>query len=261
MPRIRRRVVCTLGETIDTLVPTRRFSKVDLPTFGAPRMAMKPQRVGLDGFSVMPLRSELRRASSCSAAACSAARLEPPVASPKRDRRARPRSRTWARARAGGPGHAVLGQAEPAALRPLLQGGLGVTRRADHGFQARLDAAAHDGGRRLPAAVEVDGAHQPRGHPPGFPGRSRPPASSSLRATSSQAPRPSSRAASASAGSPPARTGGTSGCLPTRPDNGGRDRHATDLPGTPAARWCAAAAPSTGSRCHGSAPRATDAAP
>ena len=44
MPMMRRRVVCTLGETIDTLVPTSLFSRVDLPTLGAPRRATKPAR-------------------------------------------------------------------------------------------------------------------------------------------------------------------------------------------------------------------------
>ncbi|MNW14340.1 hypothetical protein D3C71_2125430 [compost metagenome] len=47
MPRTRVRVVCTLELTIDTLEPTIAFSKVDLPAFGAPTRATKPQR----GFS------------------------------------------------------------------------------------------------------------------------------------------------------------------------------------------------------------------
>ena len=86
MPRIRRRVVCTLGETMDTLVPTRRFSRVDLPTFGAPRMAMKPQRVGWAAALGSTAGSGIGRsvpsssASSAAAAACSAARLEAAVA-------------------------------------------------------------------------------------------------------------------------------------------------------------------------------------
>jgi hypothetical protein len=43
-PKMRMRVVCTFGETMEILAPTRMFSRVDLPTLGAPRMAMKPQR-------------------------------------------------------------------------------------------------------------------------------------------------------------------------------------------------------------------------
>src|SRR4051794_5307354 len=46
IPITRRRVVWTLGETIETLVPTSWLSRVDLPTFGAPMMATKPARVG-----------------------------------------------------------------------------------------------------------------------------------------------------------------------------------------------------------------------
>src|SRR6266852_300111 len=43
-PRIRVRVVCGLGLTIASLAPTRAFSNVDLPTFGRPIKATKPQR-------------------------------------------------------------------------------------------------------------------------------------------------------------------------------------------------------------------------
>ena len=35
-PSTRRRVVCTFGETMETLAPTSRFSSVDLPALGAP---------------------------------------------------------------------------------------------------------------------------------------------------------------------------------------------------------------------------------
>jgi hypothetical protein len=44
MPRTGTRVVCTLCETIDTLAPTSALTSVDLPAFGAPMTAMKPQR-------------------------------------------------------------------------------------------------------------------------------------------------------------------------------------------------------------------------
>ena len=33
---VRSRVVCTLGDTIETLRPTNRFINVDLPTLGSP---------------------------------------------------------------------------------------------------------------------------------------------------------------------------------------------------------------------------------
>src|ERR1700752_2004449 len=45
MPRISARVVCTLRETMVTLEPTRALTSVDLPTWGAPIRATKPQRV------------------------------------------------------------------------------------------------------------------------------------------------------------------------------------------------------------------------
>src|SRR3954465_2376701 len=47
MPRTSVRVVCTLGETIATLLPTSALVSVDLPALGAPIRATKPQRVWL----------------------------------------------------------------------------------------------------------------------------------------------------------------------------------------------------------------------
>src|SRR5262245_643624 len=45
MPRRSVRVVCTLCETMATLLPTRALISVDLPTLGAPISATKPQRL------------------------------------------------------------------------------------------------------------------------------------------------------------------------------------------------------------------------
>src|SRR5262252_6708948 len=44
MPRSNARVVCTLWDTIATLVPTSALISVDLPTLGAPISAINPQR-------------------------------------------------------------------------------------------------------------------------------------------------------------------------------------------------------------------------
>src|SRR6516164_3333154 len=44
MPRMIARVVCTLGLTIVTLLPTSALTSVDLPTLGAPMIATNPQR-------------------------------------------------------------------------------------------------------------------------------------------------------------------------------------------------------------------------
>ncbi len=43
-PRIARRVVCGLSETIATFSPTIALTSVDLPTFGRPASATKPER-------------------------------------------------------------------------------------------------------------------------------------------------------------------------------------------------------------------------
>src|SRR5690625_6859076 len=47
---MRWRVVCTLGDTMLTFPPTKVLSRVDLPTFGLPAKAMKPQHVSGSGF-------------------------------------------------------------------------------------------------------------------------------------------------------------------------------------------------------------------
>ena len=44
-PRIARRVVCGLSETIATFWPTSALTSVDLPTLGRPASATKPERV------------------------------------------------------------------------------------------------------------------------------------------------------------------------------------------------------------------------
>jgi hypothetical protein len=40
---MRCRVVCALRETIEILLPIKAFVSVDLPTFGRPTTAIKPQ--------------------------------------------------------------------------------------------------------------------------------------------------------------------------------------------------------------------------
>ncbi len=44
MPVIRWRVVCAFFDVMLSFAPTRRFSSVDLPTFGRPTIATRPQR-------------------------------------------------------------------------------------------------------------------------------------------------------------------------------------------------------------------------
>src|SRR5579863_1106626 len=45
MPRMRLRVVCTFGVTMEIFAPTRALIRVDLPTFGAPISATTPHEV------------------------------------------------------------------------------------------------------------------------------------------------------------------------------------------------------------------------
>src|SRR5215217_7812288 len=52
-PRTWLRVVCALCVTMETLVPTRALSSVDLPALGAPTRAMKPQAVSMGSMSVI----------------------------------------------------------------------------------------------------------------------------------------------------------------------------------------------------------------
>src|SRR5262245_23751784 len=49
MPRSKARVVCTLCDTMATLLPTSALISVDLPTLGAPISAMNPHRVSSGG--------------------------------------------------------------------------------------------------------------------------------------------------------------------------------------------------------------------
>ena len=132
------------GETIETLAPTSRFSSVDLPALGAPISATKPQRV-----AVRPgLRHERSSDIRLAAAACSAARLDLPLAccralagDPDLDREGR------IVRRAGRFHHLIDGQRQAGRLGPFLQRRLGVLRRA-----ARRRRAAPPSGARRTAA-------------------------------------------------------------------------------------------------------------
>ena len=49
MPVMRWRVVCALSEVMLIFCPTSAFSSVDLPTFGRPTIATRPQRDAAGG--------------------------------------------------------------------------------------------------------------------------------------------------------------------------------------------------------------------
>ena len=88
-PRIARRVVCGLSETIATFAPTIALASVDLPTFGRPASAMKPERVGR-GAPLRPsasarpgARASRRRRSRGPFRSGAARRGRPPRAGPR----------------------------------------------------------------------------------------------------------------------------------------------------------------------------------
>ena len=135
MPRSSVRVVCTLGVTIATLLPTSALISVDLPALGAPISAMKPQRVppSVGSRHRQPsARSVLTpsRLSMAAAAACSAVRLERP--SPSAGSRLGQHHRDAKLrivVRAGALDLAVGRRRQAARLRPFLQDGLGIAQR------------------------------------------------------------------------------------------------------------------------------------
>ena len=68
-PCMRLRVVCGLGLTIDSFLPSSALSSVDFPTFGRPTRAAKPQRllpssppIGFCSLLMAPSRRRARRA-------------------------------------------------------------------------------------------------------------------------------------------------------------------------------------------------------
>src|SRR2546425_1793378 len=67
MPVMRLRVVCGRDDTIESFVPTRRLSSVDLPALGRPMRATNPARIARRGASPPFRRSSRasRRAPPC----------------------------------------------------------------------------------------------------------------------------------------------------------------------------------------------------
>src|SRR5262249_43311400 len=129
MPRISARVVCTLRETIVTLEPTSALTRVDLPTFGAPISATKPQRVLAPASGVIDAASDafafdhhacrdlLRRAL---AAADAFGRRQPRQVDGDAELRIVVRARAL--------DLAIDGRRQALALRPFLQHRLGIAQ-------------------------------------------------------------------------------------------------------------------------------------
>ena len=172
-PRIARRVVCGLSETIATLRPTMPLTSVDLPTFGRPASATKPARVvpavaltsvsssacsaSISPSSVswsMPVRCSApwttasRRSSVCVGADDDVAQL----ARAARSRRARRSGRTARRSARSCPRCSRVELRDPLGVDEL-DGDVAVldARRRERDADEALDlgaAAAHPGRRR-----------------------------------------------------------------------------------------------------------------
>src|SRR6476620_8397734 len=135
MPRISARVVCTLRETIVTLEPTSALTRVDLPTFGAPISATRPQRVAA---GVTPAGSSVIGAAADAfardhhggrdlfgralAAADAFGRRQPGQVHGD--------AKLWIMMRAAAFDLAIDRRRQSLALRPLLQHRLGIAQRA-----------------------------------------------------------------------------------------------------------------------------------
>ena len=264
MPITRRRVVCTLGETIETLVPTSRLSSVDLPTLGAPMIATNPARwppAQPCGASPSTLQQLGRR------------RL---LGRPLGGRRSRPGGRcrsarltsTVKVIACAGPAVATTpidraGQATR--LRPLLQ------RRSWHRAapSARPRSGAPSGARRTPGGREARRRGRWRRSAPRSCRRAcagpAPPRSTSLPAIAQPAAEPErqrdlGQALRADQGAPGGASAAPSGVVGEAARSAGapRSARAPGRPGTPAARWLrpAAARRAAAAACwHGSAPR------
>ena len=164
MPRTSARVVCTLGVTIATLLPTSALISVDLPALGAPISAMKPQRVAAVGCCRQPSARSVRtpsRLSMAAAAACSAARLERPTPFGRLAVRQRHRdAELRIVVRAGALDLAIGRRRQAARLRPFLQHGLGIAQRPHRRAHALAPEPLDQLRRRVVAAVEKHRADQ-----------------------------------------------------------------------------------------------------
>src|SRR5690606_27272028 len=152
-PRMRVRVVCTLGVTIDSLAPTSALSRVDLPALGAPTRATKPQRLTSASAMFAPVEGGEQRRGR---------RLfrRPLRAGGRGGRRVRyafdahAHREGWAVVGTDARHHLVVRQAEAAPLGPFLQRGLGVLGRSRLGVHERRPVPLDEPRGDWPAAVD-----------------------------------------------------------------------------------------------------------
>src|SRR5690625_987773 len=153
MPRMRLRVVCTLCVTIEIFAPTMAFISVDLPAFGSPISATKPQRVASSAMSLSRTGQFLQKGGSCllfgqffraRLAARTFSGLERSLDSEER--------------RVIGAGlreQAVGGRCKPPRLRPFLRARLGIGGRRPQPPHALPPVAGDETLRGLHAAIEI----------------------------------------------------------------------------------------------------------
>src|SRR5581483_6415519 len=169
IPRSNARVVCTLWDTIATLVPTSALINVDLPTFGAPISATKPQRVpeaapdcslAIDVVRLDALALEHGGGGSLLGRALRAAEAFGGREFREFDRDTEFGIVVGALAL----DLAVSRRRQPPRLRPLLQHRLGIAQRPHRHPHALLPERRDHGGGRLIAAIDEHGANQGFAH-------------------------------------------------------------------------------------------------
>src|SRR5438552_13527857 len=165
MPSTRLLVVCTLGETIETLAPTRRLTSVDLPALGAPSTATKPKRRaagsarGSAGGSLAPgsatpveqvlqQRAGRRGGGRPLRAGAALGRREAGDGDPDDEGRVVRRPRLL---------HRLVGwQLQAAGLRPFLQRGPRVLWRRQVGLDRAFPVAGDEGCGGGQPAIEIE---------------------------------------------------------------------------------------------------------
>src|SRR5262249_33589601 len=159
MPRSRARVVCAFGVTIATLWPTSALTRVDLPTLVAPIRAANPQRVvssigrrgpGRHGRGLDPFACEQHRRRGLLGGALGTA----DAFGGRQVRQFDADAELQIVMRAAAPDFPVERGRQPASLRPFLQRGLGVARRARAHSQALAPQPLHQQGGDRVASVQ-----------------------------------------------------------------------------------------------------------
>src|SRR4051794_6708427 len=162
MPRSSARVVCTLWETIATLVPTSALMSVDFPTLGAPISAMKPHRLPSSlGSAIAAIRLDAFAGEHGGSGGLFGGALgtaEPLRRSTVGQFHRHPEDRIVVGTL---PFHfAIVRGRQSARLRPFLQNGLGVAQRPRRRSHPRFPEPLDQFGSRRISAVDEYGPDQ-----------------------------------------------------------------------------------------------------